>query len=99
MPRRFLIIVFLLVPTFAFAGNRITGDYAGCISRDDLHQFIKAIADKDYRSMNLMLRNECAPVKGREYSMLERGDTESEIRVYAPNGGSVDLFVPSSAVQ
>jgi len=99
IPGRFVVFGFLLFPTVAFASTRITGEFAGCVTRDDLNQFIQAVATKNDGEIKSMLNSECAPVKGREYTMLERDGDASKIRIYTPNGGTVDLFVPAAAVE
>ena len=97
--KRVLIFGFLIFPTVAFAANRITGEFAGCVTRDDLDQFIQAVAAKNDGQIKAMLASECAPVKGREYTMLEQDGDASKIRIYTPNGGTVDLFVPAAATE
>lgn len=99
IPGRFAVFVFLIFPTVAFASNRITGEFAGCVTRDDLDQFIQAVATKNDGQIKAMLASECAPVKGREYTMLEQDGDASKIRIYTPNGGTVDLFVPAAATE
>jgi len=95
--KRVLIFVFLIFPTAVLASNRITGEFAGCVTQDDLDQFIQAVATKNDGQIKAMLASECAPVKGREYTMLEQDGDASKIRIYTPNGGTVDLFVPAAA--
>lgn len=81
------------------AENRIQGAWVGCVSEKSLDHFITSATNKDNRLMQSLLGTECVPIQGLEYSMLDQGFVTSEIRVYVPNSGSLDLFVPAEAAR
>ncbi|WP_110815833.1 hypothetical protein [Pseudoroseicyclus aestuarii] len=81
------------------AADKIPEGFVGCITEDALDEFISAAVNDDMRQMQTLLSaGLCAPIGGREFSMIDRGFITSEIRVYT-DSGSVALFTPSEATR
>lgn len=76
----------------------IDGAYVGCLTRDALSEFISAAVNNDNRQMNALLGSSCFAIEGREFSVVNRGFSKSQIRVYA-GGSSVLLWTVSEAVR
>lgn len=72
--------------------------YAGCDTKAALDEFITAATKDDHRHMNSLLGNVCAAVGGFEYSVVSRGLTKSQVRVYV-GSRSVLMWVPTAATR
>ena len=57
-----------------------------------------ALVRKDKRLFDTLIGKTCFPVKGQQFSVLDRGFITSKIRVYI-GSDYVDLFVPSEATR
>lgn len=78
--------------------GRVSGPYAGCLTEEGLSEFITAATKRDTQHMNALLGTECFPLDGREFSVVDRGFTKTQIRVYA-GGGSVLLWTVNEATR
>lgn len=94
-----LALALIAIASIAHAqSGRISGAYAGCLTEDSLDEFITAASKRDTRHMNALLGTECFPLDGREFSVVDRGFTKTQIRVYA-GGGSVLLWTVNEATR
>lgn len=82
----------------SYSGNVIRGDYFGCVTRETLDEFIGAAVKNDYRHMQALSGSFCTALRGREYSIVDRGWMQSQIRVYV-EGGSLLLWTVSEAIR
>lgn len=80
------------------SAKTISGAYVGCVSEDALSEFITAAVNEDYRQMRALTGTMCISIDGMEYSVVDRGWSRSQIRVYA-NGSSALLWTVSEAVK
>lgn len=82
--------------SFAQSGV-VNGAFAGCLTEDLLSEFITAAVNNDNRQLNSLLQSGCYNIDGREYSVVSRGFTRSQLRIYA-GGSSVVLWTVSEAI-
>lgn len=78
--------------------DTISGNYVGCFTERSLDEFITAAGNEDTRQMNALLETACANINGREYSVVDRGFTKSQVRVYVGQD-SVVLWTISAAIR
>lgn len=92
-----LAILLAAAPASAQSGT-IRDDHAGCLTRELLDELGSAAARRDIRQIEHLLGNGCFNLRGREYSVVDRGFLRSTIRVYAGNS-SVVLWVVTDAIR
>jgi len=99
---RYLVVAALLAAASISSAHaqtgRVSGAYVGCLTKKGLDEIITAATKNDMRHMQALLGSECFPIKGREFSVVDRGFLKSQIRVYA-GGGSVLLWTVNEATR
>lgn len=94
-----VISVICVLSTNAFAQTGVVQDhYIGCLTKDDLDQVLRSLSRNDERLYDSLMGTVCAVVKGRAFSILDRGFATSKIRVYLGDN-HVDLWVPTEATR
>lgn len=78
--------------------GRILDEYAGCLTKDGLKEFVTAANNNDTRHMQALLGTECFPIQGLRFSMVDQGLMNSQIRVYTDEG-SVLLWTATKATR
>lgn len=82
----------------AASADTISGAYVGCVSKAALSEFTTAAVNGDYQQMQALTGTQCISIEGMEYSVVDRGWSRSQIRVYAI-GSSALLWTVSEAVK
>jgi hypothetical protein len=94
-----IISLIVLLATSAATAATISGNYVGCLSEEALDEFITSAVNKDYRQAQALFdSHQCFSLQGREFSMVDRGFTQSKIRVYAGEG-SIVLWTVTEATR
>lgn len=78
--------------------GRISSAYVGCLTKEALSEFITAATRSDTRHMQSMLGSICFPIEGLEYSVVDRGMMQSQLRVYIGNDSAL-LWTVSEAIR
>jgi hypothetical protein len=84
-------------PTAAAQTGTIQGAYVGCRTEAQLDEFVQAAIRKDRRQGEALLNKVCVLLRGREFSIVERGWAYSRVRVYVGED-SIVLWVQSGAL-
>lgn len=81
-------------------GPRLKADYAACLSKELLDQFIEAAVDKGHRGGNYLLAYGCILTRaGVPVSILDRGAGWREVRAYLDaSDESVVVWTTSEAI-
>lgn len=98
MKLRIALITGALLAAASASAERVKQDYVGCVTEESLDEFITAAVNEDHRQMEALLGVVCMPIGGREFSMVDRGFTVSQIRVYV-GSDSVVLFTPAEGAR
>ena len=93
-----LLALCLLATNVLAQTGRVKGNYIGCLTEDYLDQMTSALVNKDQRLYESLIGKVCVPLKGQEFSILDRGFLTSKIRIYV-GSDYLDLFVPSEATR
>lgn len=78
--------------------GRVKDNHVGCLTERHLDEMTMALVNKDQRLYDSLIGKVCVPVKGQQFSILDRGFITSKIRVYV-GSDHVDLYVPSEATR
>lgn len=90
------------VAVFALASTAVAqtiqGAYVGCVSEAALDEFIDAAVANDTRQLQTLSRIVCISIEGMQFSVVDRGWSKSQIRVYG-SGQSALLWTVSEAIK
>jgi ABC-type thiamin/hydroxymethylpyrimidine transport system permease subunit len=96
--KMFLAALVAVMMTGQAQAKTVNSGYVGCITGDDLSEFVSAAVNNDNRHMDSLLGNVCFAIGGLDFSMVDQGFMTSEIKVYVGND-SFNLFVPAEAAR
>ena len=95
-----IFILAATIPAATQAGETTNGGYTGCVSEAYYDQMMQAVVRKDNRGFKFLIENNrCFTLPaGLSFSMLDRGFTQSHIRIYVGDQ-SIELYVPSEMIR
>lgn len=89
-----------LALTPAYAATIKDGGYVGCVTEEQLTQFVNALVKDDNRAVQHMLQQKSCFILNSSFSItvLKMTASKANIRVYF-NNGAIELWTPSEAIQ
>lgn len=100
MLKRFIVYASLAsaVSVSSVSAQTIQGAHVGCVSEAALDEFVDAAVANDARQIQALTGTVCISIEGLQFSVVDRGWSKSQIRVYE-NGQTALLWTVSEAIR